>query len=159
MAKIRALKPTFFTDEDMVEISPLARLLYQGMWCHACDNGHLEDRPKQLKLRILPADDCDVDKLIREIESVGSLTRSGGWLHLLNLSEHQKPDRRYFLTCDFPGCSKPSLATRREAPPDPYECPPDPIEDVSDLDVAGASGFQGAAGDVVDRLLGVGILR
>ena len=32
MAKIRALKPEFFTDEKVVEVSPLARLLYQGMW-------------------------------------------------------------------------------------------------------------------------------
>ena len=57
MPKIRALKPSFFTDEDVVEVPPLERLLFAGIWCHACDNGHIQDKPKQMKLRILPADD------------------------------------------------------------------------------------------------------
>jgi hypothetical protein len=128
MPKIRALHPDFFTDEAIVELSPLARLLYQGMWVHACDNGHLRDKPKQLKLRILPADDCDIESLVAEIEAVGCITRTDGWIVIPNLRARQKVDKRYFLTCDFPGCKddRPALTTRREAPPEPEECPPDP---------------------------------
>ena len=48
MPKIRALHPSFFTDENVVAISPLARLLLQGLWCYACDGRalrpELEDR-------------------------------------------------------------------------------------------------------------------
>ena len=71
MAKIRALKPEFFTDEKVVEVSPLARLLYQGMWVHSCDHGHLPDKPRQLKLRILPADDSACRARIGVLEKAG----------------------------------------------------------------------------------------
>ena len=131
MPKIRALKPSFFTDERIVELSPLARLLYQGMWVYACDNGHLEDKPRQLKLRILPADDCNVSELLSEVVDNGLAVRASGWLTIPTLTDHQRPDKRYFLTCDFPGCKegKPVLTTRREAPPEPDECPPDPLSE------------------------------
>lgn len=104
MAKIRALKPEFFTDERIVELSPLARLLYQGLWVHACDNGHVEDRPKQLKLRILPADMCDASELLDEMAALGLIIRADGWISIPTLTGHQKTDSRYFLRCDYPGC-------------------------------------------------------
>ena len=129
MAKIRALKPEFFTDEKIVDCSPLARLLYQGMWVHACDHGHIRDKPRQLKLRILPADDCSVVALIDELVAADLVQRHDGWLIIPTLARHQKPDKRWFLTCDFPGCKddKPVLTTRREEPADPEEVPPDPL--------------------------------
>lgn len=131
MPKIRALKPEFFTDDRVVELSPLARLLFQGLWVHACDNGHLEDRPRQLKLRILPADDCDMVALLDEIVAQGMVTRHDGWLVVENLGVHQKADKRYFLRCDYPGCrdTRKPLSTRKVAPPEPDECPPDPLSD------------------------------
>ena len=134
MPKIRALKPAFFTDERIVELTPLARLLYQGMWVYACDHGHIEDKPRQLKLRILPADDCDVEALLSEIERQQLVIRSDGWLTIPTLTEHQRPDKRYFLTCDYPGCKdhKPAISTHREAPADPEETPPDPDEDTTE---------------------------
>lgn len=146
MAKIRALKPEFFTDESVVELSPLARLLFQGMWIHACDNGHLKDRPKQLKLRILPADDCDVDALLHEVVHHGMAQRVDGWLVIPTLGIHQKPDKRYFLRCDFPGCrdERKPLSTRREAPPEPDEYPPDPLSD-HDVDPTGPHGDHAVA--------------
>ena len=129
MAKIRALKPEFFTDEKVVEVSPLARLLYQGMWVHSCDHGHLPDKPRQLKLRILPADDCSIGALIDELVDADLVQRHDGWLIIPTLAKHQKPDKRYFLTCNFPGCDdeKPVTKTRREEPADPEEVPPDPL--------------------------------
>ena len=66
MPKGRHLKPDFFTDKNIVQLSPLARLLYQGLWCHAFDCGHVEDEPIEFKMRILPADNCDVDDLLAE---------------------------------------------------------------------------------------------
>src|SRR5690349_8386566 len=41
MPKIRAVKPEFWTDDEIVELSAFARLLYIGLWNLACDNGHV----------------------------------------------------------------------------------------------------------------------
>jgi hypothetical protein len=107
MAKIRGIKPEFWTDEDVVELTAHARLLYIGLWNYACDNGHLEDRPKQIKMRILPADDCSVADLLRELDEKGRITRREGWITIPNLTDHQRIDKRFFTTCDKPGCVKP----------------------------------------------------
>lgn len=107
MPKIRGVKPEYWTDEDVVELSIPARLLFIGLWNHACDNGHLQDKPKQIKMRVLPGDDVAIEDLIREIEDKGCIERADGWITIPNLTRHQKPDLRYFLTCDKAGCEDP----------------------------------------------------
>ena len=67
MAKIRGFKADLWTDEDFVELSPFARLLWLGMWNYACDNGHLDDKSKQIKMRVLPTDDVNCAELLREL--------------------------------------------------------------------------------------------
>ena len=131
MPKIRGIKPEFWTDEKVVEVSPIARLLFIGLWTYACDNGHIEDRPRQIKLRVLPADTENVDALLAELHDVGLIERANGWISIPTLAEHQKPDKRYFVTCDFQGCrdAKPVVRTRQAPPPDPEEFPPDPLRD------------------------------
>src|SRR5574343_1467417 len=71
MPRIRTIKPDFWTDEKIVELSPWARLFYIGLWNFADDNGVLECKPKQLKMRIFPADDVDVVGLINELVAQG----------------------------------------------------------------------------------------
>ena len=71
MARIRTIKPEFFTSEDIVSLSPLARLLYIGLWCEADREGRLAWNPRTLKRRYLPADDCDIDALARELLASG----------------------------------------------------------------------------------------
>lgn len=75
MARIRSLKPEFFTSADVVACSPLARLLFIATWCEADREGRLYWKPDTLKLRYLPADKCDVDKLADELEARGMLVR------------------------------------------------------------------------------------
>ena len=99
MAKIRGFKPDLWTDEDFVEVSPLARLLWMGMWNFACDNGHLADKSKQIKMRVLPTDDVNCAELLRELEAQGLIQRADGWVTITNLTRHQKVDRRYFTAC------------------------------------------------------------
>ena len=116
MAKIRGVKPDYWTDEDVVELSIAARLLFVGMWNYACDNGHMQDKPKQIKMRILPADDVNASELIREISDLGLISREGGWITITNLRRHQKVDRRYFTTCGHPGCEPPQeTVSQRES--------------------------------------------
>lgn len=107
MAKIRGIKPDFWTDEDMVELSIPARLLFIGLWTYACDNGHLQDKPKQIKMRILPADDVNCSQLLTELANAGRIERADGWITVPNLAEHQKIDPRYFTSCDKGGCDDP----------------------------------------------------
>lgn len=107
MAKIRGFKPDLWTDEDFVEVSPFARLLWMGMWNFACDNGHLADKSKQIKMRVLPTDDVNCAELLRELEAQGLIERADEWITIPNLTRHQKVDRRYFTTCQKPECGQP----------------------------------------------------
>lgn len=67
MARIRTIKPDFFTSSDIVSLSPLARLFFIALWCEADRCGRLIWNEKTLKLRYLPGDDCDVSKLAQEL--------------------------------------------------------------------------------------------
>lgn len=107
MAKIRGIKPEFWTDEDVVELSIPARLLFIGMWNFACDNGHLDDKPRQIKMRILPADDVDIDALLDELEQADRIVRDGTIITIPKFTQHQKPHKRWFSTCDQPLCAMP----------------------------------------------------
>lgn len=67
MARIRTIKPEFFTSESIVSLSPLARLLFIALWCEADRRGRLAWKPKTFKLRYFPADDCDIGALCKEL--------------------------------------------------------------------------------------------
>ncbi len=71
MSRIRTIKPEFFTSEDIVSLTPLARLFYVSLWCEADREGRFEWKPKTLKMRYLPADNCDVAVLGKELIDAG----------------------------------------------------------------------------------------
>ncbi len=77
MARIRTIKPDFFTSEDIVSLSPLARLLYIAIWCEADKEGRLIWKPYTFKLRYLPGDNCDVHALCQEIIDRGLVVLYG----------------------------------------------------------------------------------
>ncbi|MBK7463333.1 MAG: hypothetical protein IPJ50_11950 [Betaproteobacteria bacterium] len=64
MAYIRTIKASFFTSDDIVSLSPLARLLYIALWTEADREGRFSWRPGNFKLRFLPGDACDIDELL-----------------------------------------------------------------------------------------------
>lgn len=70
MARIRSVHPSLFTDEAWVSCSPLARLLYIGLWTDADDQGLFEWKPLQIKMRLLPGDTADVAALLAELAGV-----------------------------------------------------------------------------------------
>src|SRR5690606_21157706 len=88
MAKIRGIKPDLWTDSEMVEASAFARLLFIGMWNFACDNGHLQDKSRQIKMRILPTDDVNCAGLLDELHGLGLIERGDGWITIPNLPRH-----------------------------------------------------------------------
>ena len=65
MARIRYLKPDFFKDEDIKELSFEARLFYQGLWVQADREGRGEDRPERLKIEIMPYDEVNAEEIMR----------------------------------------------------------------------------------------------
>lgn len=75
MARVRSVRPEYFTDDDIASLPVLARLLFVGLWCHADREGRLKDRPQALKARILPFDSCDVDDLLGGLVAVGQIVR------------------------------------------------------------------------------------
>ena len=60
MARKRMLHPGFFTDSKLLQLNPLHRLLYAGLWGLADREGRLRGDPMDLKIKLLPGDNCDV---------------------------------------------------------------------------------------------------
>lgn len=90
MARIRTIKPEFFTSEDIVSLSPMARLLYIALWCEADKEGRLGWKPRTFKMRYLPGDDCDVAALCDELIEAGLVKLYGdGLAYIPQFARHQ----------------------------------------------------------------------
>lgn len=76
MARIRTIKPEFFTSSDILSLTPLARLFYVSLWCEADREGLLKWDPDTLKFRYFPKDKI-------EIESLGNELRAQGLIEIL----------------------------------------------------------------------------
>lgn len=97
MARARNIKPGFFKNADLVELTMEARLLFIGLWTLADRAGRLEDRPKQIKMELFPADMVDVDDCLDGLQRWGFVKRYevGGrrLLQVVNFNKHQNPHR------------------------------------------------------------------
>lgn len=97
MARSRNIKPSFFQNEDLAELDPLARLLFIGLWTEADYKGCIEYRPKRLKVRLLPYDECDTEALVNNLERSGFVVTysvSGQrYLKVVNFEKHQNPHK------------------------------------------------------------------
>lgn len=90
MARIRTIKPEFFTSEQIVELSPQARLFYIALWCEADREGRMAWKPRTFKMRYFPADDCDIDALARELVASGLVIPYGNDLAFIpSFGKHQ----------------------------------------------------------------------
>jgi hypothetical protein len=94
--RARNIKPGFFKNEDLAEIEPIGRLLFQGLWCMADREGRLEDRPKRIKIECLPYDnltDQKIGGLLNSLHEHGFIIRymvSGlKYIQIINFVKHQ----------------------------------------------------------------------
>jgi hypothetical protein len=98
VARIRTIKPEFWTDEKIVELSFPARLLFVGLWNFADDDGRLVYSPKRLKMQIFPGDTVDVGPLFGELvkASLVELYQIAGvnYMTVKHFAKHQRIDRR-----------------------------------------------------------------
>lgn len=149
--RARSIKPSFFTNDDLAECQPLARLLFIGLWCAADRAGRLEDRPKRIKAELLPYDSSDVDALLDELAVRGFIIRYDaagvGYIQVVNFERHQDPHvKEKASTIPAPGEHRtstvqkpltpdsglltPDSKTLRAAPPKAVSKEPDPPDGV-----------------------------
>lgn len=93
----RNIKPNFFNNDDLAECSPLARILFAGLWCYCDREGRAEYKPKRIKKEILGYDDCDIYELLTELENGKFIIRYDFegmmYFYIPNFQKHQKPHK------------------------------------------------------------------
>lgn len=75
MARLRTLKPDYYLDEGLSEVSLEAHFLLSGLWTIADRAGRLEDRPRRIKVQVFPYREVDVDKALGELAAAGYVVR------------------------------------------------------------------------------------
>ena len=97
MARARNIKPGFFRNADLVELPMEARLLFIGLWTLADRAGRMEDRPKQIKMEIFPAESVDCNSLLDQLAATKMVARyevdGKRFLQVVNFAKHQNPHR------------------------------------------------------------------
>ncbi len=95
MARARNIKAKFFSNADLVELPMATRLLFIGLWCLADREGRLEDRPKQIRMEIFPADDVNVDQCLASLAESNFILRydldGRRFIQVANFRKHQHP--------------------------------------------------------------------
>lgn len=108
MARIRTIKPEFWSSEQVMECSPIARLLFIGLWNFCDDAGNHVASAKTIKAEIFPGDDIastDVQRMLDELSSNSLIAfytnGSKDYLHVTGWEKHQKIDRPTFKHPSF----------------------------------------------------------
>lgn len=104
--RARNVKPGFFKNEILAECHPLARILFEGLWCLADREGRLEDRPMRIKAEVLPYDaKPDIGTLLDELASkcdpdgkpafiIRYSVGTAKYIKILHFLQHQNPHVR-----------------------------------------------------------------
>jgi hypothetical protein len=85
MARIRTIKPEFWTSAQVMECSVPARLLFIGIWNFADDAGRMAYSPKTLKAQIFPSDPITPEELARHVDELSST----GLVRIYDVDEKQ----------------------------------------------------------------------
>lgn len=93
--RARNIKPGFFQSGQVAKCEPLARILFAGLWCVADREGRLKDDSFDLKIKLLPADNCDVNILLQQLHDIGLIIRyqvdGNSYIQINEFTKHQKP--------------------------------------------------------------------
>ena len=100
MARIRTIKPEFWTSEQIAMCSPLARLLFIGLWSFCDDGGVHPASIKRLKMEVFPADPIDdhaMRELLEELSNADLVTHyevdGGQYWFVTGWHRHQRIER------------------------------------------------------------------
>lgn len=137
MAKIRGVKPEFWTDSKIVGLKVPTRLFFIGLWNFCDDQGVFAWNPLELKMKVFPADNFDTTSALRELvvaSCVFEFTHGGKKYGLVsNFEKHQRPDKRFLVTLVEPqelAKIRPLVETTTRPPRDHH----DDIEGDIDID-------------------------
>lgn len=72
MARIRTIKPEFWTSEQVMECSTNARLLFIGLWNFCDDAGRMPASDKRIKASIFPSDDLTAENVRRMLDELSA---------------------------------------------------------------------------------------
>lgn len=102
MARIRSIKPDFFTSETVAALSLSARLTFIGLWTYVDDNGVGQYNEMLINAAIWPLEEDSLETLARTREDLASLSRirlvtlyrdsRKRYLFVNSWDEHQKVD-------------------------------------------------------------------
>ncbi|EEP73526.1 hypothetical protein MCAG_03853 [Micromonospora sp. ATCC 39149] len=128
MARIRTIKPEFFTSLTVASLPVEARLTFVGLWTHVDDEGRCVDDARLIKAAVWPLDDrlsTDVELDLKRLSESSLILRykvgERSYLAVRGWSEHQRINR--------PTKSKiPPPPVTPEPPPASEETPPPPAE-------------------------------
>jgi hypothetical protein len=100
MARIRTIKPDFFTSLTIADLTPEQRLTFIGLWTHADDAGRCVDDPRLIKAALWPLDDrtaADIEIDLKALSESSLITRytlnRKRYLAVTNWDEHQRINR------------------------------------------------------------------
>lgn len=113
------IKPEFFDDPDVAELSMPARLFFIGLWTQADKAGRLIDDMRRLKARIFPYDAVDCEALAVELHGRNLICRypaeeKHGYIWIRGFTKHQRPHPKEPESL-IPPC--PSGAVKRNGEP------------------------------------------
>lgn len=95
--RARNIKPGFFVNQELLECTMSARLLFVGLWCFADRDGRFENKPRKIKASIFPVDDVDIPDLLKQLEKRGLIRayESDGesYFDIPTFSQHQRPHK------------------------------------------------------------------
>ncbi len=133
MARIRSIKPGFFTSEDVSPLPFRARLTWIGLWTHCDDQGRAKDNTKLIKAAVWPLDAVTLGEIEEDLATLadhGRIVRyevdGKRFLAVTNWSDHQRPNKP--TPSRLPA---PTAANRRRWPTDEYDPPPEGLPDDS----------------------------
>lgn len=122
MARIRSLRPEFWSDRKMADLSPMARLLYMALWNYCDDEGRGRYLPKAIEGFAFPFEQVDISTLL------GELIRSD------RITPYEIAGEQYFYIPRFVRYQKPdkASASRLPAPSDVSSKPPRSLPEASE---------------------------
>lgn len=125
MARIRTIKPEFFTSLTVASLPIEARLTFIGLWTHVDDEGRCVDDARLIKAAIWPLDDrisTDVELDLKRLSESSLILRytvgERSYLTVRGWSEHQRINRPTKSKLPPPPAApEPPPASEKPAPP------------------------------------------
>ena len=100
MARIRTIKPEFFTSLTIADLPLTARLTFIGLWTHVDDAGRCVDDPRLIKAAVWPLDDrtaSDIELDLKLLSEASLITRyiltRKRYIAVTGWDEHQRINR------------------------------------------------------------------